>query len=546
MKNSFLRRLAQVGVVSVLAVASSCNLDRQPFNQESAATVYTNFANYNNVLAKLYAGLATTGQKQSDDPDLKGFSDVGFTQYMRQYWQAQELSTDEAVIAWNDGSLPTMHLMTWDSNNEFLRMIYNRIYYQVGLCNEFIRQTTDSKMSSNNIASEDQKTARQYRAEARFLRALSYYHALDLFGNVPFVSENDEVGAFLPKRMSRPELYNYIVSELEAISGPSGELLTKAGAANYGRADKASAQTLLAKLYLNAEVYTGQGITGTNNPYTKCIENCIKVIGSGYSLTGSYTNLFRADNNTSQEIIFPVVADGLEVRGYGNTTYLVHASIGGRRMVPANYGVNGGWSGLRTTKALINLFPDTTQRCPDKRFQFYTWGQRLEILGTPASNGIDNFNNGFAVTKFRNVTSTNGAPKDPAKEFSDVDFPMFRLGDVYLMYAEAVERGGTGGNRASALGYLNALRVRAYGNTSANITSYDLPYILAERGRELYWEATRRTDLVRFKKFTRDYNWPWKGNVQNGQDVSDFRNLYPIPSTELVANPNITQNQGYN
>lgn len=545
MKNIVLRRLAQMGIVAGLATASSCNLDRQPYFQENSGTVYTNFANYNSVLAKLYAGLATTGQKQSDDPDLKGFSDVGFTQYMRQYWQAQELSTDEAVIAWNDGSLPTMHLMTWDSNNEFLRMIYNRIYYQVGICNEFLRQTTDAKMSSNNISSENQQKAHQYRAEARFLRALSYYHALDLFGNVPFVDETNEVGAFLPKRMTRAQLFDYIRQELEAISATSGNelLIDKAGTANYGRADKPSAWALLAKLYLNAPVYTGDK---TNTAYyTSVIDNCKKVIGAGYTLSPSYTNVFRADNNTSPEIIFPIVADGLEVRGYGNTTYLVHASIGGRRMVPANYGVNGGWAGLRTTKALINLFPDTVQNNRDKRFQFYTWGQRYEIQGTPSSNGIDNFNNGFAVTKFRNVTSTNGAPKDPAKEFSDVDFPLLRLPDVYLMYAEAVKRGGTGGDQATALGYLNQLRQRAYGNTSGNITSYDLQYILDERGRELYWEATRRTDLIRFDKFTSNYNWPWKGNVQDGKDVEPFRILYPLPSTELAANPNLSQNTGY-
>ena len=544
MKNIILRRLAQLGVVAGLATASSCNLDRQPYYQENAATVYTNFANYNSVLAKLYAGLATTGQKTSEDPDLKGFSDVGFTQYMRQYWQAQELSTDEAVIAWNDGSLPTMHLMTWDSNNEFLRMIYNRIYYQVGICNEFLRQTTDAKMSTNGISAENQKTVHQYRAEARFLRALSYYHALDLFGNVPYITEDDQVGAFLPQRITRAALYDKVRQELEEVSSASSaeQLLDKAGTANYGRADKPSAWALLAKLYLNGSVYTGQANTAN---YTAVIDNCKKVIAAGYTLSGAYTNVFRADNNTSPEIIFPIVADGMEVRGYGNTTYLVHASIGGRRMVPGNYGVNGGWAGLRTTKSLINLFPDTTQRGPDRRFQFYTYGQRYEIQGSTSSNGIDNFNNGFAVTKFRNVTSTNGAPKDPSKIFSDVDFPLLRLPDVYLMYAEAVKRGGANGDQTTALGYLNQLRQRAYGNASGNVSTYDLQYILDERARELYWEATRRTDLIRFGKFTKGYNWPWKGNTQNGQDVDDYRSLYPLPSTELAANPNLQQNTGY-
>jgi len=537
--------MAQVSVVAALAAVSSCDLDRQPYFEQNTTSIYNNFENYRGVLAKLYAGLATTGQQTSDNPDLKGFSDVGFTQYMRQYWKAQELPTDEAVIAWNDGSLPTYHLMTWNSNNEFLRMIYGRIYYQVALCNEFIRETTDSKLSERGISGANLETVKRYRAEARFLRALSYWHALDLFGNVPFVTEEDKVGAFLPRRITRPDLFNYVVTELKTISDPGGDL-AEPKQNEYGRADKAAAWTLLAKLYLNAGVYTGP--TGQPGPAqsNNCIEYCSRVIAAGYSLTPNYVNMFRADNHTSPEMIFPVVSDGLSVRGYGSTTFLVHAAIGGRRMVPAAFGVNGGWGGLRTTKALVNLFPDTTQRCPDTRAQFYTWGQRLEILPSGANNGIDNFNNGFAVKKYRNITSTGGAPNDPQKEFVDIDFPMFRLADVYLMYAEAVKRNATNGSESTALGYLNELRQRAYGNSNGNISSYDLNYILDERARELYWEGHRRTDLVRFNKFTQGYNWPWKGNAAQGQDVSPNLNLYPIPSTDIASNPNLVQNTGYN
>ena len=125
---------------------------------------------------------------------------------------------------------------------------------------------------------------------------------------------------------------------------------------------------------------------------------------------------------------------------------------------------------------------------------------------------------------------------------------MFRLADAYLMYAEAVLRGGSGGSRATALGYVNALRQRAYSNTSGNITDsgLTLDFILDERGRELYWEGCRRTDLVRFGQFTNgSYVWEWKGNVKNGARTSSYRDLYPIPINDLNANPNLKQNAGY-
>jgi hypothetical protein len=131
----------------------------------------------------------------------------------------------------------------------------------------------------------------------------------------------------------------------------------------------------------------------------------------------------------------------------------------------------------------------------------------------------------------------------------DTDYPLFRLADVYLMYAEAVLRGATSGNATTALGYVNALRTRAYGNANGNITSAQmtLDFILDERARELYWEGYRRTDLIRYSKFTGSaYLWPWKGKVAAGATTETFRDLYPIPSNDLGANPTLKQNPGYN
>jgi hypothetical protein len=191
----------------------------------------------------------------------------------------------------------------------------------------------------------------------------------------------------------------------------------------------------------------------------------------------------------------------------------------------------------------VNLFSDYSGNT-DKRPQFYTTGQNL------AMNDLYTATDGFSTFKFRNVTRTGGpAPHaDPAGNWADIDFPLFRLGEIYLVYAEAVLRNGTGGDAATALSYINKLRTRAYGNATGNITAPQLTtdFILDERGRELYYEAQRRTDLIRFGKFTSStYLWAWKGGVKAGASVADKYNIFPLPSTDLSSNPNLVQNTGY-
>ena len=514
-----------------LLTAASCvnDLEREPITDVTAKVIYKDFSNYKNILAKLYGGLAMGGQISGDgdqpDSDINGING-GFSQYTRLLYNLNVLTTDEAVIGWNDGNLHTLHKMTWDSSNEFIAAMYYRVYTEIAFCNEFLRNVTDAKLAENNITGDNLAQAKLMRTEARFLRAQSYYHAIDMFGNVPFVDETYVPGSLTPpQRIERKALFNFIESELLAVAGELKDPKTN----EYGRADKAAAWSLLAKLYLNAEVYTG---TQRN---TDCITYCNKVIAAGYSLKPKYDELFLADNNISNpEQILSVNFDGINTQTNGGTTYLVHASIGGD-MKASEFGVNGGWAGLRTTKAFVGLFPADGS---DKRGRFFTSGQNLEI------NNLGVFTDGYAFIKYKNIKSS-GTP-GAHDNWVEADIPLYRLADIYLMYSEAVLRGGTGGSVATAVTYVNQLRERAYGNTNGNVTSINLNFILDERARELSWETTRRSDLIRYNRYTTaDYLWPWKGNVKEGKAVESFRNLFPIPNRDIVANPNLIQNPGY-
>ncbi|HKJ47518.1 MAG TPA: RagB/SusD family nutrient uptake outer membrane protein, partial [Christiangramia sp.] len=367
------------------------------------------------------------------------------------------------------------------------------------------------------------------RAEARFLRALSYYHFLDLFGSVGLVTEDSPTDFFLPEQVSREELFDYVESELLAVS----ETLPEIGGIEYPRADKGAAWMLLANLYLNAEVYNG------TDRYTDAMNYTQKVINGGYTLHDSYEELFLADNDQNgaqNEFIFAVAFDGLNTQTYGGTTFLTHAPVGGS-MDPDNFGINGGWAGIRTTSALVEKF----QMGEDTREQFYTDGQSLEI------EDVSSFTDGYAISKWKNVDTDGNPGKDGTGDFVDTDFPVYRLADAYLMYAEIFLRGG-GGSQADAVNYVNQVRERAFNNSNNNISGGELTldFILAERARELHWEAHRRTDLVRFGKFTGgSYIWPWKGNVQNGAPTASYRDIFPIPSNSIAGNPNLTQNPGY-
>jgi hypothetical protein len=478
----------------------------------------------------MYGSMALTGNVgPAGAGDVAGI-DEGTSDFLRLFWMAQELSTDEAVVAWNDPGIQDFHNMNWSSNNPMLNGLYNRSFYIITLANEFIRESTPEKAAAKGLVAENLK---RMRAEARFVRAYQYWVLMDLFANPGFVDETVALGTTdLPKQIVRADLFKFIEQELLAIEPDLAAPKTN----DYGRADKAANWSLLARMYLNAQVYTGTA------KWTEAASYAKKVIDAGYQLLPTYGNLFIADNNIGNtEAIWTLNYDGLKTQNYGGTTFLVNGSVNGDNPTFKDSSGLTGWSGLRTTRNLPQLFPGFPSFVTrtDARAYFFTQGQNVEITD------VGKFTEGYAVNKYRNKTRTRNFGSDPSRTFADIDFPVFRLGEMYLIYAEAVLRGGSSDN-TGALSYINNLRDRAYGGTAGRVTSINTAFILDERGRELYWEGHRRTDLVRFTRFTdASYLWPFKGGVASGTGVSANRRIYPIPSSEISSNPNIKQNTGY-
>jgi hypothetical protein len=498
---------------------------------------FSDAASYKQNLAKLYAGFATSGQQgPAGQADISGI-DEGESQYIRGFWLLQELTTDEAVIAWNDGTIKDLHSQTWTSLDRFITAVFARYSFQIVNCNEFLRQTTDEKLAGRGVDATLKAEIATYRAEARFLRAMTYWHLIDMFGGGSLVTENSPSTFFYPDYATRADLFKFVDEELTAITP-----LLKAAKSNEAfRVDQAAAWMLQANLYMNENVYLKASLTNTTN-FAKALPLLNKVITSGYSINDNpertgYGELFLADNDKNgaqNEFIFAIAFDGLRTQTYGGTTFLTHAPVGGS-MKAAEFGINGGWGGIRTTSAFVDKFDANTK---DTRGQFYKDGQTKEI------KNIGNFTDGFAVQKFRNVTVNGVQGSDKTGDFSDADFPIFRLADAYLMYAECAVR-GAGGNLATATTYVNTLRTRANGSavTQGNL---NLNFILDERARELHWEGHRRTDLIRFGKFSGgSYLWPWKGNVAGGSPTQSYRDLFPIPATALASNSKLQQNPGY-
>ena len=509
------------------AIVTSCvgDLNVVPIdpNKDTADKALTSAEDFDALLNGIYTGYATSGYYgPNGDPSISGL-DGGMSQYVRGLFHICELATDVYVCGWNDEGVPDVCKMQWDQNTGLIYSIYSRMFFRIAQCNEFIRQ---AKATSVNYPMKEERIA-----EARALRALSYYHAIDNFGNVPFADETSMLGE-TPERITRVNLYTWLENELLDIIKNS-ELADRA-ATEYGRINKTAVKMILAKLYLNAEVYIGMA------QWEACAKVLLDIMDDGYTLhttaVGTYATpyqeLFLADNDQrTDEIIFAIEQDGTDTQSWGVTTYLIFAFTGGS-MVSADYGISSGWEGCRTTKQFYQKFS-----AGDDRALFYTSGQTLDV------DDLGDFTNGYAFHKYENIKS-DGTP-GKSDGFPDTDFPMFRYADVLLMAAECAFNGATSITTAEGLGYLNDVRARASlaPLTAAEFTAQN---ILDERARELYLELWRRQDLVRAGQFTSDaYVWQWKGGTKDGKAVEDYKNLYPIPTSDLMVNDNLKQNPGY-
>lgn len=537
-------------LASAMSLMCSCvgDLDVMPLdpNVMTSEDAYSTPEGYIQGLKKIYSVWALSGQDNAGASDLEGM-DAGNTVLLRCWWTLQENTTDEAKCAWGDSWVSQVNGMIWNTAEvEPMEGLYHRAMYIVSLVNDYLEQLPNAPEGVDR---------ERYNAEARFCRALAYYVLMDAFGNPPFATE--ETGSSLPEQIKRADLFDWIEGELNTIKSSLPEMTDE-----YGRADQHCVDFLLARMYLNSEVYTG------TKRYTDCITACNNIITSNsYELADDYAELFMADNGENadarKEIIFPVIADGNTTQSYGIGAIILGSRSGSEGTVE-NYGCNGGWDGFRATGNLVRAFNYDAEESAwtadninsfDNRAIFYSEGRSLDIT----TSAIGTFTEeGWAVYKYSNLNSDGTPGKNTT--FPDTDFPLFRLGDVYLMYAEAVARGGEGGSSSKAVEYIQNLRKRAntaYSevteswlteNTSVSASTASVAYgnILNERCRELYWEATRRTDLIRFGLFTSNsYTWAEKGGVISGVGVDDKYNLFPIPVSDISVNSNLHQNEGY-
>lgn len=520
-------------LIALFTFGCTGDLDVEPRDPQLilADDFYSTPESYIQGLAGVYANFSLTGTDGPGSSSIQGL-DAGTSQYGRTWWNLQELPTDEAIWTWeNDPGLRELNRVIWTSNNVILRGAFGRMMNSVALANEFLRQTSGSSLDERGVSGDLRDQIQVYRAEARFVRAMAYYHMLDLFGKAPFVVEADGVGAYRPPQIESAELFSYIESEVLEILPTLPDPLQN----EYGRADKGAAWMLLAKLYLNAEKYTGEP------RYTDVITYTEEVINAGYALAPDYFDLFRADNDQGaarQEIIFSFVSDGVTTQNFGPTTVMINGQVGSQEANGEDFGVNAdGWGGaLRVTEEFSETFLQPTYN-NDLRNTLITDDRSISI------SSIGNREAGYIVGKFSNRTSTGELGQD--RSIADTDFPVFRLADAYLMYAEAHIRGG-GGTATNAVSYINELRTRAGNTNLISEGDLDLDLIIDERLVELYWEGHRRQDLIRFGLFTgAEYLWSWKGNAQAGIPIPEYRALYPVPFLSLNANPNLEQNPGY-
>lgn len=531
---------------SMLFTACIGDLDTLPLNpsDSTSETVYgADESGYIAGLTKLYFNFVS-----NETTDLQ-VSDAGASELVRAFWIVQEVTSDACKCAWeNDAWVRAMNTNTWsDADNDATYAVYVRTLQGIAYTNEYLRQTASDRLSDRGVSSELAAKIQGFRAEARFLRAYFYWMALDVFGDVPFTTENSPFGGGVnPKQASRKDVFDYCISELTALAADDSPM--PAARSNYPRADKGAVLGLLARMYLNAEVYTGTPM------WQEAKDACEDIFTMGYSLCPEYADLFRGDNGENpkalNEVLFGISYDAEQTQSYGGTSYLTLAAIAATDVSSTQMinGVNNGWGGIRVPYEYVEKYFNVrnadysagTYDVNDKRGgMFYIKGRSESMDGA-----LYVFLNGWSCLKFNNIPHNMDQDSYLAtaasKAYSDIDFPMIRLGEIYLIYAEACMNLGQAN---TALPKVQDLAARAGVTAPTSITQ---EWLIEERARELMWEGHRRTDLIRYGKFTSSsFLWTYKGGSFSGQGFDDHMKIFAIPASELASNPELHQNPGY-
>ena len=549
--NKFFKYIMCAAVLLMMSGLSSCvkDLDVEPIDPSLQSDVTPE-----QLFNKCYSVFATSGNNGGDDNvDVDGL-DGGFQHKYRQMWNSNELTTDEAICGWGDEGIPSYCHNTYDASHPMLRGYYYGLCIGITFCNQYLQVYGDYNSTMT--------------AEVRFLRAFQFYLLTDAFGNIPFATT---ISGDNPEQYTRAQVCEFIEKELKAIIGEdSNDNATilndpkpkKYGEDGYGRIDKAAAWMLLSRIYLNSQVYTGTPRWQDAANYAKKVmDSPYKLHTVGYNTNGrqftAYQMLFMGDNSKTDaayEAVFPVIQDGTRTTSWGGTNFLI-CSTADADIHPNRYDeteVNGlynnsAWSGNRARPELVRLFfpnddapsghaYDLAEIAEDDRALFETEGRYLNV------NDESNFKYGYAVAKFNNFMCDGSKGSDIT--FADSHLFYMRVAEAYLTYAEALTRMSGDVAPAEAVAAINAIRGRAH---ALQRNRYTLDQILDEWGREFYFEGRRRVDLIRFNKFGGDtgYQWQWKGGVYAGRDFEAFRNVFAIPTDDLIANSNLSQNPGY-
>ncbi len=538
MNARYIKHIVPAAAILLAVGLNSCtkDLDVTPIDPSTTMTV-----DEVGLYTKCYANMALAGNTGADgDCDIDRL-DGGTTGFVRQLWNANELTTDEAICAWGDPGIPQFNYNQYDASHPMLEGFYYRLYGGINYCNHYL-----------DVCKGVDATR---EAEVRFLRALYYYHLMDCYGNVPF---STKVSTESPSPLeSRTALFNWIESELKDVVGSMlAPAVRKSTDNGYGRADQDAVNLLLARMYLNAEVYTGTARWEEAKTYAeKVINGPHKLWTTGTGKWSAYQMLFMGDNGengSSQEAILPLYQDGVTTTSWGTSLFLMASTWKADMDTDKDYGTDQFWAGNRARSQFIaKFFPnndapkaniaDMVKAAGDDRALFFGKGRDL-VVETPTE-----YTSGYAVGKYRNTYSNGGNPHN--SKFVDTDYFLMRSAEAYLIAAEADARLNGGVTTATGKGYIDALRQRA--NNKDLKASYTLNQILDERARELYYEGFRRTDLIRYGYYggekSGEYLWEWKGGIKNGQAIAAYLNVFAIPAEDVNANPNLKgkQNTGY-